>query len=208
MNSIVVVFAALAMTADPAAVAAAQVPEAVSAPVVVSRTIQLSKVVLDTETNEVVARVKGGTWCVFPSDVKLPKEKKTQDYERFDNLFTAKMKTSGFAVVSTSNDMFAGESDKNKADYLIGATMRPTAMNTCSSVKGYKGDFSVLVDWQIYDRAAGKVVETITTSGQGVQAQFSFDGEKEMINQAFAASLNALIDKGVLQKYAKSPATP
>ena len=31
------------------------------------KTWQLSKVVLDTETNEVSARVKGGTLCVFSS---------------------------------------------------------------------------------------------------------------------------------------------
>lgn len=201
MKPNIVALAALSLATSSAAFAQNAEPASasVSAPIAAAKTFQLSKVVLDTETKEVVARVKGGNWCVFPSDVKLQREKKTQDYERFDNLFTAKLKERGFKVVSTSNDMFAEEGDKNKADYLIGATLRPTAMNICSSVKGYKGDVSIDVDWQIYDRAAGKVVSTITTSGQGIQAQFANDGERLMINQAFTANLAALIEKGAIQ---------
>src|SRR5438045_5808014 len=90
-----------------------------------AKTFQLSKVILDTETSELTARVKGGTWCVFPSNVKIPKEKKTQNYERFDNLFSSVLKSGGFAVISTSNEMFGGEDDKNRGDYLVGVTLRP-----------------------------------------------------------------------------------
>ena len=132
------------------------------------KTWQLSKVVLDTETNEVSARVKGGTLCVFPSNVKIPKEKKTQDYERFDNLFTQKMKEAGFTVVSTSGDMFSNDDDKNKADYLVGVTLRPTVINLCSSIKGEKGDMAITAEWQIYDRAAKRIVQTASTSAQGI----------------------------------------
>ena len=166
-----------------------------------SKTVQLSKVVLDTETSELAARVKGGTLCVFPSNVKIPREKKTQDYERFDHLFTDKMKTSGFTVVSTSNDMFAADADKNKADVLVGVTIRPTAINLCSSINGQKGDMAISAEWQVYDRSAGKVVQTVTTSGSGKQEKFARDGMDQMLNQAFAANVSALIDQGVVQKY-------
>lgn len=166
-----------------------------------SKTVQLSKVVLDTETSELAARVRGGTLCVFPSNVKIPKEKKTQDYERFDHLFTDKMKMSGFTVVSTSNDMFAADADKNKADVLVGVTIRPTAINMCSSINGQKGDMAISAEWQVYDRSAGKVVQTVTTSGSGKQEKFAKDGMDQMLNQAFAANVSALIDQGVVQKY-------
>jgi hypothetical protein len=171
-----------------------------------TKTVQLSKVVLDTETSELIARVKGGTLCVFPSNVKIPKEKKTQDYERFDHLFSAKLKSGGFAVISTSSEMFGEADDKNKGDYLVGVTLRPNTMNLCSSVKGEKGDISITAEWQIYDRAGGKIVETVTTTGQGTLPKFAVDGQKQMINSAFAASVTALIEKGVLQKYALAPA--
>ena len=173
----------------------------------VTRTVQLSKVVLDTETSELTARVKGGTLCVFPSNVKVPKEKKTQDYERFDNLFTGQLKTRGISVVSTSSDMFGDADDKNKGDYLVGVVLRPSAMNLCSSVSGEKGDVAITAEWQIYDRSVGKIVETVTTSGQGVQAKFAADGQKQMFNEAFVANLSALLQKGVLQKYVQAPAT-
>ena len=44
-----------------------------------TKSVQLSKVVLDTDTAETVARVKEVTLCVFPSNVKITKEKKTHD---------------------------------------------------------------------------------------------------------------------------------
>jgi hypothetical protein len=171
---------------------------------VTSKTLQLTKVILDTESKELVARVKGGTLCVFPSNVKIPKEKKTQNYERFDNLFTTKLKSGGFTVISTSNDMFGAEDEKNKGDYLIGVTLRPTTYNLCSSAKGEKGTIAMDAEWQIYDRAAGKVVETVSTSAEGSQDKFAVDGEKQMINSAFTANLGALIEKGLLQKYVQA----
>ena len=171
------------------------------------KTVQLSKVVLDTESAELVARVKGGTLCVFPSNIKIPKEKKTQNYERFDNMFTAKFKSGGFAVLSTSSDMFAGADDKNKADYLIGVTLRPVGMNVCSSVKGEKGDMDVNAEWQIFDRGAGKIVETVSASGHGTLPKFASDGLDQIMNEAFKANLGALLDKGIVQKYtAQAPA--
>jgi hypothetical protein len=181
-------------------------PAAASSEPVGAKSVQLSKVVLDTETSEVSARVKGGTLCVFPGNVKIPKEKKTQDYERFDNLFSAELKSGGFNVISTSSEMFGDEDDKNKADYLVGVTLRPETINLCSSVKGEKGDISLIAEWQVYDRAAGKIVETVTTTGHGVQAKFAADGEKQMINNAFAANLSSLLQRGVLQKYVSAAA--
>jgi hypothetical protein len=171
-----------------------------------TKSVQLSKVVLDTETSELMARVKGGTLCVFPSKVKIPKEKKTQDYERFDNLFTTGMKASGYTVVSTSSEMFA-DGEQDKGDYLVGVTLRPAEFNLCSSVAGEKGDMSVNAEWQVFDRAAGKVVETATTTGKGVQAKFAADGQKQILNDAFNANLAALLKTGVLRKYLAEPAT-
>jgi len=193
MKTMVVVLCGVSLASAASSVALAQA----GAP----KTVQLSKVVLDTETNQIMARVKGGTLCVFPSNVKIPKEKKTQNYERFDNLFTTVLKSGGFAVISTSNEMFGGEDDKNRGDYLVGVTLRPAVYNLCSSAKGEKGDMTVDAEWQIYDRAAGKVVETVSTSSQGMQEKFAPDGEKQIVNSAFKANLNAFIAKGLLQKY-------
>ena len=104
MKTMVVVLCGVSLASAASSVALAQA----GAP----KTVQLSKVVLDTETNQIMARVKGGTLCVFPSNVKIPKEKKTQNYERFDNLFTTVLKSGGFAVISTSNEMFGGRNGR------------------------------------------------------------------------------------------------
>ena len=107
------------------------------------------------------ARVKGGTLCVFPSNIELPKEKKTQDFERYDRLVSDTLGTREVAVVSDSDDLFAAESD-DKGDILLGAVMAPTAINICSSVNGFKGTIDIKVEWQFYDRGSAKVVETLT----------------------------------------------
>ena len=173
------------------------------------KSVQLSKVILDTTSREIKGKLKGGTLCVFPSkiDAIFPKDKKSQDYERYDTLFSEKLKTLGFRTVTTSSDLFAGEDGKNKADFLVGAVVYPDTLNICSSVNGEKGDVILSVDWQIYDRAAGKVVETLTTQGQGVQEKFSRDGLVGMWNRAFLVSLDALVANGALQKHVGTPAT-
>ncbi|MEP9357581.1 hypothetical protein [Sphingomonas sp. KR3-1] len=164
------------------------------------KTVQLSKVVMDTET-PIKGKIKGGTLCVFPSKWKLNGEKKTQDYERFDRLFSERMKARGFAPITTSADMFAGASDQNKADYLFGATVKPDTINLCSSVNGEKGDMILIVDWQVYDRAAQKVVATTTTTATSRQEKFSHQGLTAMFDQAFVANLDVLVEEGKVEPY-------
>jgi hypothetical protein len=183
----------------------ASVPCAAQSAVAPTKSVQLSKVLLDTTSTEVKGKLKGGTLCVFPSKWDFSKEKKTQDYERYDQLFSQKMKAQGYAVVTTSADLFAGQGDNDSADFLIGATVRPDTLNVCSSVKGEKGDVTLAVEWQIYDRAAKKVVASISTTGQGTQEKFSRDGLKDMWNQAFVANLTSLLDQGAVQKYTGNP---
>lgn len=173
-----------------------------------AKTVQLSKVILDTETTPVKGKLKGGTLCVFPQEIKLTREKKTQDYERFDSLFAEKMKASGFTIMTTSGDLFAGEGDKNKGDILIGAVMRPDTLNICSSVNGFKGNMILIVDWQVYDRATQSVIASVTTTGQSMQEKFAPDGMLAMWNGAFVANLGALIDQGVVQKHIGMAAAP
>jgi len=164
-----------------------------------SKSLQLAKVVLDTETAPIEARVKGGTLCVFPSNIELPKEKKTQDFERYDRLVSEKLGKSEVAVVSDSGDLFAAESD-DKGDILLGAVMAPTAMNLCSSVKGFKETIDVKVEWQFYDRASSKVVETIVTEGSGTLAKFSASGFDEMWDAAFLDALGKVQAAGVIDR--------
>lgn len=169
------------------------------------KTVQLSKVILDTEGG-VKGKIKGGTLCVFPSKWDIAGDKKTQDYERYDTLFSGKMKDLGFSVVTVSGDLFAADDDKNKADLLVGAVLRPDTINLCSSVNGEKGNMTLAVDWQIYDRNTHEVVAKATTTGDASQEKFARDGLTQMWNRAFLANLGALVDQGVIQKYAGGPA--
>ena len=170
------------------------------------KSLQLAKVVLDTETAPIEARVKGGTLCVFPSNIELPKEKKTQDFERYDRLVSDALGTSEVAVVSESDDLFAAESD-DKGDILLGAVMAPTAINICSSVNGFKGTIDIKVEWQFYDRGSAKVVETLTTEGSGTLAKFSNSGFEEMWDAAFVDALAKVQQAGVIDRVLAAGAT-
>lgn len=169
------------------------------------KSLQLSKVLLDTETIEATGKIKGGTLCVFPSKVKLDKVKKTEEYERYEVVFSAKAKGRGYKVIATSQDLFAQNDASKAGDFLIGATVRPETISICSSVDGFKGEIGLQVEWQIYDRAAQKVVETATLPGKGSLLKFSNNGYVEMWNQAFGDSLVALMKAGTLKKYTGEP---
>tara|TARA_B100000678_G_C18191653_1_gene495624 strand:+ start:389 stop:1078 length:690 start_codon:yes stop_codon:yes gene_type:complete len=170
-----------------------------------SKSLQLAKVVLDTETAPIEARVKGGTLCVFPSKIELPKEKKTQEFERYDRLMSQTLGTGDVAVVSDSDDLFAAESE-DKGDILLGAVMVPTAINICSSVKGFKGTIDVKVEWQFYDRESSSVVETLTTEGSGTLLKFSNNGFDEMWDAAFVDALEKVREAGVIDRVLASDA--
>lgn len=189
----------LAVVAQPATAAEGQ------------KSLQLAKVVLDTETAPIEARVKGGTLCVFPSNIELPKEKKTQDFERYDRLISSHLGQSGVSHVTESGDLFAAESS-TKGDVLIGAVMAPTAINICSSVNGYKGTIDVTVEWQFYDRSSESVVARVRTEGTGTVAKFSVNGYEEMWDAAFLDALAQVEAQGVIARVigtdvAETPAT-
>jgi len=173
-------------------------PPAPPAPAASARTLELSRVVLDTETNRIKARVKGGTLCVFPSNIELPAEKKTQDQERYDGLVARALKDRGVSLITKANDLFASESAA-KGDVLLGAVMEPTVMNICSSVDGYKGTIEISVQWQLFDRAKGAVVQTATTKGTGMLPKFSVAGYEEMWDLAFVDALVKLHDQGAIR---------
>ena len=169
------------------------------------KSVQLSKVILNTDS-EVKGKLKVGTICLFGGGpITLTKEQKTQDYEHYDNLFSGRLKDRYFNVVTTSSDLF-GEETAKKGDYLVGATLRLETINMCSSVNGEKGDVTLRVEWKIFDRAAQTVVATVDTTGQGKQEKFAQDGFKGMMDRAFQANLDALIDQGALQKHLGEPA--
>lgn len=192
------------------ALAFAATPCAAAEPSPGTKTVQLSKVILDTESRPIAGKLKGGTLCVFPSKIEgiFPKQKKSEDYERYDQLFAEKMKALGFQVVTVSANLFADDSDRNKADLLIGAVVHPDTLNVCSSVNGEKGDVTLSIDWQIYDRTAHAVIATATTSGHGAQEKFSRVGLTGMWNQAFMEALAKLAEQEPLQKYKGSVVTP
>ena len=195
---------ASAPTAAPAATSAAPV----SAPAATSQKIaKFSKIILNPEITKENQKIKVGTICLLSgSPVNFGDAQRTLNFERFERLFSDHLKAKGFKVQATSNDLFEGDGDPNQANFLFGATLQPTNVRMCDSVNGYKGEISISVEWQIFDRAQKKVVEVVKTSGVGTRAKFDIDGFEGMINDGFKASLDALVEQGLVAKYLGAPA--
>lgn len=63
------------------------------------KSLQLSKAIVDTTGEPLKGKLRGGTLCAFPSKWKLGEgSKKTQNYERYDNLFAEALRAKGFPL--------------------------------------------------------------------------------------------------------------
>ena len=170
------------------------------------KTVQLSKVVIDPDIPAANQHIKGGTICLFAAaPIDFGAGLRTLKNERFERLFSATMEKHGFRVITKSSNLFEGDNSDFTADFLVGATFRPQSVDLCDSVKGQKGTLSISVEWQVYDRSKHQVVETATTQGSGQIPTFEARGLETMVDQAFTVSLDALVDKNVLQQHLGLP---
>jgi hypothetical protein len=171
-----------------------------------TKSIQLSKVILNPDIAAANQQVKVGTICLFAgSPVDFGSRERTVNAERFERLFAKVVSARGFNVVAQSSNLFEDEGPGTRADFLIGVKLRPQAVNICDSVNGQKGVVTVAVEWQIFDRSKQQVVETIATQGSGQLAKFDPKGLEVMIDQGFSAAVTALIEQGMLQKHLGNP---
>ncbi|NIJ31839.1 hypothetical protein [Sphingomonas oligoaromativorans] len=170
------------------------------------KSAQLSKIVINPDIPKANQHVKSGSICLWAgSPINFGSQERTLNYERFDRLFSTALNAHGFKAIAKSADMFEGEGNSAKPDFLVGATLRPQTVNVCDSIGGLKGAIAISVEWQIYDRSKQQVVETVTTEGTGQSLKFQASGLNLIIDQAFSAAAVALISQGVIQKYLGTP---
>lgn len=191
-------------------VAAQDTPTAPPAPPAAAastRSVQLSRVILNPEIARENQHVKVGTICLFSGDpLNFGAGERTLNFEHFERLFSAAMTRHHFNVVARSSNLFEGEGNSPAAEYLVGAIVRPQSVDICDSVAGQKGTITVSVEWQFYDRGRQQVVETATTQGSGHVERFQQNGLSVMTDEAFAASLDALVEQGIPQRHLGAPA--
>jgi hypothetical protein len=172
-----------------------------------TKTVKLSKIILNPEIPKESQHVKVGLICLFSGTPLRFGSERTLNYEHFERLFSTTMREHHFNVIAQSSNLFDGEGNGPGPDFLIGATFHPQSVDICDSVNGQKGTIAISIEWQIYDRSKQQVVETMTTQGSGQLVKFQQDGLNAMFDQAFNASLTELINRGVVQKYLGSPAS-
>ncbi|MGV3769013.1 MAG: hypothetical protein ACO1NM_03165 [Sphingobium phenoxybenzoativorans] len=173
-----------------------------------TKTVQLSKVLINPDISAENQHVKVGTICLFAGPaLNFGSGERTLNYERFERLFTATIKEQGYNAVAKSSDLFEGQGTSPKPDFLIGATFRPTYVKICDSIDGQKGSILAEVSWQIFDVSKQQVVESAKTEGRGDLAKFKQDGLNFMYDQSFINSIKDLIATGFFDKYLGKPAS-
>jgi hypothetical protein len=187
-------------------VSSAQSAPAQSAPAH-TRSLQLSRVDFNPDSSATTQRVKVGTICLFSGPaLNFGTSTRTLNSDRYERLFSETMAARHFNIVSRSASLFEGEGNASRAEFLIGGTVRVRSVDICDSYSGIKGSIVLSVEWQIYDRSRQQIVETVTTEGTGRVPTFSQNGLEEIFSQAFSSSLNALIDRNVIQQHVGNPA--
>jgi hypothetical protein len=177
------------------------------APAENSRSIQLSKIIFNPDIAKENQRIRVGTICLFSGGpLNFGSTDRTLDVERFERLFASTMKEKRLNVVARASALF--DDAEPEADFLIGGTLRLKAITLCDSVNGQKGNLTLAVEWQLYDRKRREVVETVTTEGSARVEKFDRDGLNTMLNSGFSQSVTALIDHGALQKHLGAATPP
>ena len=102
------------------------------------------------------------------------------------------LEQANYKVLSDINDPFY-KIKKNKADFLLGATLTDVKRNSCVSGKTQTGEAYVRIEWSLLDVEANTVTYKGTTEGWTNTKVEDTDYTKNLAYNAFRESLRSLL---------------
>ncbi|MBK1838804.1 serine protease [Azospirillum sp. YIM B02556] len=129
--------------------------------------------------------------------------------ERFGEVMTA----TGFDVVGRPGGPDNPDGNRSRARFTVQGDLRDVQLELChrtnwltGSSKGSSGTGSVRVEWTVYDARGGGLVHRLVTTGATVQDRGVPQGETMLVEEAFAAAVEALAaDDGLRALLSGSP---
>ncbi|CAO3417081.1 serine protease [Azospirillum endophyticum] len=117
----------------------------------------------------------------------------------FDERFSEVMTATGFDVVGRPGGPDNPDGNRSRARFTVQGDLRDVQLELChrtnwltGSSKGSSGTGSVKVEWTVYDARGGGLVHRLVTTGATVQDRGVPQGETMLVEEAFAAAVEAL----------------
>jgi hypothetical protein len=117
----------------------------------------------------------------------------------FDERFAEVMTAAGFDVVGRPGGPDNPDGNRSRARFTVQGDLRDVQLELChrtnwltGSSKGSSGTGSVKVEWTVYDARGGGLVHRMVTTGATAQERGVPQGETMLVEEAFAAAVEAL----------------
>ncbi|MBY6264683.1 serine protease [Azospirillum sp. 412522] len=117
----------------------------------------------------------------------------------FDERFAEAMTAAGFDVVGRPGGPDTPDGNRSRARFTVQGDLRDVRLELChrtnwltGSSKGSSGTGSVKVEWTVYDSRGGGLVHRLVTSGVTAQERGVPQGDTLLVEEAFAAAVEAL----------------
>ncbi|WP_247875569.1 serine protease [Azospirillum sp. TSH100] len=117
----------------------------------------------------------------------------------FDERFAEVMTAAGFDVVGRPGGPDNPDGNRSRARFTVQGDLRDVQLELChrtnwltGSSKGSSGTGSVRVEWTVYDARGGGLVHRVVTTGATAQEGGVPQGDTLLIEESFAAAVEAL----------------
>ncbi|PGH54902.1 hypothetical protein CRT60_34840 [Azospirillum palustre] len=121
----------------------------------------------------------------------------------FDERFAEAMTAAGFDVVGRPGGPDNPDGNRSRARFTVQGDLRDVQLELChrtnwltGSSKGSSGTGSVKVEWTVYDARGGGLVHRLVTTGAVAQESGVPQGDTLLVEEAFAAAVEALAADG------------
>lgn len=121
----------------------------------------------------------------------------------FDERFAEVMTAAGFDVVGRPGGPDNPDGNRSRARFTVQGDLRDVQLELChrtnwltGSSKGSSGTGSVRVEWTVYDARGDGLVHRLVTTGATAQERGVPQGETLLVEEAFAAAVEALAADG------------
>lgn len=117
----------------------------------------------------------------------------------FEERFSEVMTSAGFDVVGRPGGPDSPDGNRSRARFTVQGDLRDVQLEMCNRVnwltgssRGSSGTGSVKVEWTVYDTRGGGLVHRLVTTGVTTQERGAPQGEALLVEEAFAAAVEAL----------------
>jgi hypothetical protein len=172
-----------------------------------AKLLAFRKIVAKIPLGEQIGTIQHGWGCFPGSSINWRGGQLNITDEELTDTFRKELESRNYPIVGDPYALF-GEPSERKSEILVAGLVTKVDLKVCFPYSGsptldigntstLKGGAFMRVSWQIYSRAAGKIVQELTTEGSYKTEETISGGFPIVLRNAFAANVrNLLADPG------------